>query len=276
MTSVQINKVLLAVMVIVPFSTFAQKLPKIQQSSVYTPATIKIDGKANEWNQKFEAYHPTNRIFYTVSNDNENLYLTVKATEAVAVKKIFVDGLTLTLLNNRQRKLPKGAEAITITYPSTAVTYTGIERAAGDYADLMEDSLINKDKITLLTNTTNRKILTTFQKIQVKGIKEITDSLTLKNSFGMQALAQFNKVMELTYELAVPLKYLGLNGSTVISYNMKLNGVPAVEKTMYGKLPQPIVQSEGHDGRVDYDQEYLNQPTDFWGVYTLAKKELKP
>lgn len=276
MTNTQINKVLFTMMVIAPFSTFAQKLPKIQHSSVYSPATIKIDGKANEWSQKFMAYHPTNRIFYTVSNDNENLYLTVKATEAVAVKKIFVDGLTLTLLNNRQRKLPKGTEPTAITYPSTAVTYTGIERAAIDYADLMQDSLINKDKITLLTNTSNRKILTTFQRIQVQGVKEITDSINLKNSFGIQAMAQFNKAMELTYELAVPLKYLGLNGSNVISYNIKLNGVPAVEKTMYGKLPQPIVQSEGHDGRVDYDQEYLNQPTDFWGVYTLAKKELQP
>lgn len=56
-------------------NTQAQKLPKVQQASLHAPANIKIDGKATEWEGKFEAYNPGSRVFYTLSNDSENLYL---------------------------------------------------------------------------------------------------------------------------------------------------------------------------------------------------------
>jgi hypothetical protein len=269
----QINKILITILLMGPLIVMGQKLPKVQKTSLYAPRDIKVDGKANEWNQLFQAYHPNNRIFYTVCNDADNFYLTIRAVEAIAIKKLIVDGTTLTLINNKERKTRDGEERMEVTFPFMTVTYTGMESAAYDYETLMEDSLANKDKLVSLANTTNRKALATFQKVMVKGINEIRDSvITLQNSYGIKAMAQFSSKMEFTYELAIPLKYLGLNGSSVISYNIRLNGVPSVEKTAAGQMAQPIVTSEGHDGRVDYDQEYLNQPTDFWGVYTLAKK----
>jgi hypothetical protein len=106
---IRISKLLLSLILIVPTITIGQKkLPKVQQSSIFAPKDITIDGKANEWDQVYQAYHPTNRIFYTISNDNENLYLIITATEAVAIKKMIVDGLTFTIANNSKKKAGKG------------------------------------------------------------------------------------------------------------------------------------------------------------------------
>jgi hypothetical protein len=270
---IRISKLLLSLILIVPTITIGQKkLPKVQQSSIFAPKDITIDGKANEWDQVYQAYHPTNRIFYTISNDNENLYLIITATEAVAIKKMIVDGLTFTIANNSKKKAGKG-QTTSITFPFMAVTYTGVERAAYDYQELKADSVANKDKLLLLVNSTNRKAHAIFQKLRVQGVEAIPDTaIFVHNSFGVSAMSQFNGKMQLTYEMVVPKKYLGENADGVISYNIRLNGVPPIEKTPPGTFAGPIVSNEAHDGRVDYDEEYLNQPTDFWGIYRFAKK----
>lgn len=57
---------------------FAQKLPKVQTTSVWAPPNIKIDGKTTEWNDRFQAHNTGNHVFYTLSNDNKNLYLALR------------------------------------------------------------------------------------------------------------------------------------------------------------------------------------------------------
>ena len=74
------------------FAANAQGLPKVQQESIYAPANIKIDGKALEWGDKFQAYNVSNHLFYTLSNDDKNLYLIVFATDNATSSKIIYGG----------------------------------------------------------------------------------------------------------------------------------------------------------------------------------------
>ncbi|HCN82336.1 MAG TPA: hypothetical protein DIT07_01770, partial [Sphingobacteriaceae bacterium] len=68
-------------LIIIPVTTSAQKLPNIQEASLRAPAGIKVDGKATEWNNQFQAYNKATEIFYTISNDDDKLYLAVQATD---------------------------------------------------------------------------------------------------------------------------------------------------------------------------------------------------
>src|SRR5476651_2642642 len=82
---------------IIPFTANAQKLPAVQQVSVYAPVDIKIDGKATEWDNKFQAYNKTAGIYYTLSNNEDHLFLTVQATDPTTINKLVAGGLTLTI-----------------------------------------------------------------------------------------------------------------------------------------------------------------------------------
>src|SRR5476651_452394 len=76
-------------------NTTAQKLPTVQIGSLRAPANIKIDGKATEWGNQFQAYNNHVEFYYTLSNDDKNLYLTVQATEKEIVRRIMNGGISL-------------------------------------------------------------------------------------------------------------------------------------------------------------------------------------
>jgi hypothetical protein len=258
-----------------PLLIFSQKLPKIQKESVIAPVDISVDGKSKEFNDIFKAYNPNNRIFYTISNDNDNLYLTIKAKEPVAVEKLIIDGTTL-IISKGTSKTNKFIETdnISLTFPKNDITHTGVEGGAEYYDTYKKDTVANKEKIRLIYNKYNRLALSKFKKIDIKGIKEILDStITVDNDYGIKAMAQYNDKMEMVYELALPIKYLGLSPNSRFSYCIRLNGTPDIEKVPLGTPRGPIVTNEGHDGRIDFEQQYLNFETDLRGEYTLAKKK---
>lgn len=92
---------------------YAQKLPKVQEVSLRAPANIKIDGKASEWNNGFQANNKSTGLLYTMSNDDNKLYLTIQTADIVTLYKINSVGLKLII--NPTQKSDKGA--ISIVYP---------------------------------------------------------------------------------------------------------------------------------------------------------------
>src|ERR1700761_303273 len=92
----------------------AQKLPNVQTASLRAPANMKIDGKATEWNNQFQAYNHATDIFYTISNDDSKLYLTVRATDKQVMNKILRGGVTFTVQPSGKKTDKDG---ISITYP---------------------------------------------------------------------------------------------------------------------------------------------------------------
>ena len=90
-------RIIIAALIMFPYLTYAQKLPNMQTANVPAPANIKIDGKANEWNNQFQAYNKATSVFYTVANDDDHLYLAIQAADIVIVEKILSGGITINL-----------------------------------------------------------------------------------------------------------------------------------------------------------------------------------
>src|SRR5476649_2228117 len=111
---ITMKKLLILLLLIAAYAASAQSLPGVQKVSIRAPTDIKIDGKCTEWSDKFQAYNKATDIYYTLSNDDENLYLTVQAKYHDVSDKILRGGVTL-IINHSLSK--KDNEHVAITYP---------------------------------------------------------------------------------------------------------------------------------------------------------------
>jgi len=262
---------LLVTALIVVNMAVAQKLPNIQTASLRAPANIKVDGKATEWENQFQANNNKTEIFYIIANDNEKLYLTVQATDESIIKKIVMGGVTFTV-NTANKRDDKNAPAITypvydINYPPSYFRFTKPKNTIG----------LNVDSLVIVHN---KDLSTKYKLIGISGIGAIKDSLlSIYNTEGLKAAALFDNQLNYTYEMAIPLKYLKLNNASKFTYNIKLNAATIDGRKLEISTARPdlnLVMYTGADG-VTYQLDRgpqslaLVAPTDFWGEYTLAK-----
>jgi hypothetical protein len=268
------SKYIIAVLLIACYCyAAAQKLPAVQQTSLRAPVDVKIDGKATEWNNTFQAYNRAVDVFYTIANDDDNLYLIVKASKPRIVEKILHVGVTF-FVNNTAIKSDKAYNNVVITFPDVSVadgqyiiTTAGIKSSNGMPA-LRSDSV--SARADSLISAVNKLLTAKANTINLKGIKEIPDSaISVYNEEKIKAAAAFDIRGGYTYELAIPLKYLGLKitDDKKFSYSIKL-----LSRLNYMKKGTAMVYRYDKNGdQYDANQD-LDSTTDFWGEYTLARK----
>lgn len=280
-----------------------KKLPAIQEGNAWAPANVKIDGKLNEWNDTFQAYNKLTHIYYTMANDDKNLYLAIKTTDMTTNAKITAGGITLAI-NTEGKK--KDKDVYSLTYPIIprntgrpanaafggpggggvrTMTFTIGGPGGGGPRGSAPDSAMIK--------AAHERTVNAAKEIKVSGFKDITDSLiAIYNEYDIKATIGYDKEGSFVYELAVPLKLLAISadGKHEIAYNIKLNGLqlnfrmpdnagpPAGGGEAGGGPPgggMRIVNIDGGPrggGKGGIDFQELTSASDFWGKYTLAKK----
>lgn len=251
---------------------FGQKLPKVQITNMRAPENIKIDGEITEWSGQFQAYNLANHLYYTVSNDDNNIYLTLHMDDMVGSRKIFQGGLTFTIITSSKK-----ADNLSITFPGIVKRGTNEMEQIGfspfQYKILKEDTIANKTKIDSLIISSNKLISKFCNQILVRNIPGTNDPLiSVYNTQGIKVGARFDKRMKYTYELAIPLKYLAaaINNGEKFKYNIKLNTAPGPEvKTV--QFSEPIVLK--YVGPSSPEDLFLYNDTDFSGEYILANKK---
>jgi len=242
------NHFTIAALCLSAFAATAQKLPAKQTVSLRAVDT-KIDGKTTE---KFQAYNTSIEAFYTISNDDENLYLTVKAVQHDIASKIIRGGLTLVINHTIKKNDP---EQVTITYP--ILRNADMAAVANMYA---AKSFDQGDGTVTSVKQLNDVLQAKSKTIGLSGIKTIADKeISVYNEDGIKAVSLFDDKNAYTYELAIPLKYLNLLNGDAFSYHIKVNEVYMGPATGGGPPAPPVpISALG--------------TTDFWGEYTLAKK----
>jgi hypothetical protein len=264
--------------ILIATAAIAQKLPALQEVSLREPAGRKIDGKATEWGNKFQAYNKKNLLSYIIANDDNNLYLTVYTPDALTINKISQGGVTFTVSSILDKKLREKANNAEVRYPyfdlAGKESGAGMASRAREFHNFKKDSLIHKTGLDSLVSLSNLKIAALCKEIRVLGIKAITDTvISIYNTDGIKAAGSFDKNMGYTYELAIPLKHLNLSATegTKFSYNIKLSGTPTAEDYVKANRSPPRPNNARPGSRFFDESLYLGTPTDFWGEYTLAK-----
>jgi len=255
---------LLVVAMCLGLTARAQKLPNVQQGGMLASANVKVDGKADEWNNAFQAYNKSTSIFYSLVNNNDNLYLVIQAKDKTAIGKILGGGLTLSISN-------KAGALISITTPATtAPIRSNIAKATGS-PDPISDSLLTQLNIGLQNS---------FKEIKLSGIAAIPDSaISVYNDYGIKVSGRVNTDKAYSCELAIPLKYLNtlINGGS-FNYNITLNGIRfgASGMRIDGQAvdqASPAVAAIMMNIKLDGSPMMeLASSTDFSGSYTLIKK----
>jgi hypothetical protein len=281
------------------FSAFAQKLNTVQEASVWAPANVKVDAKLTEWNDTFQAFNKTTNVFYTVSNDDNNLYLVMKSTDQSTNNKIVGGGINLTI-NTAGKKNEK--DAFILTFPvvnmanlrSTMMQGMSMRAPGGGGQPQTPDSAAIADM--------RKKAVSTFKEVKLVGFKDIPDSvISIYNEYGIKAFVDFDSKGALIIEMAVPLKAMHLDAGSAFAYNIKLNGInlnalmPGMNHMVMsgmggggasfsgggggGGMATTVVVSGGGMGggggmpRSMGDIANMLSPTDFWGKYTVSKKQ---
>jgi hypothetical protein len=229
----------------------AQKLPAVQHVSLRASGPVESEGQPGE---NFQAYDKGNHIYYTIANDDTNLYLSAYTPDKLTIQKIVRWGLRLTV--STSVKNAKNAPSISFPVPDVDKNYSIIRTAGSEVASKA---------------TYNAKMAAICKLIDIQGLTGLAGpSISVYNSDGVKAKGLFNDQLEYTYELTVPLKYLNLtvNDKSSFWYDIKLNGGSSNIKP--GTPPPPVVMRD--DGRSDPSNDYLFSSTNFGGECTLAVK----
>lgn len=256
---------------IISINTIAQKLPKIQQASLRAPLNIKIDGAINEWGNKFQAYNNNTDIFYTIANDDDKLYLVIQATDQLIIRKIFAGNITFAIKPIGEKNDEKAAA---ITYPLfSRKNWPNINLK--DRPVVTKDSTISSKQVDSFMNAANIELSMRAKEIKMSGIKALEDTLSIYNEEGIRAVSLFDHHLFYNYELAIPLKYLGLsvNNKSKFSYNIKLDGSDFAEGAIIEDIEGGTrISSDGKSMPSMDDMRYMRASTHFSGVYTLVGK----
>jgi hypothetical protein len=262
----------LSVMLFSPEFLSAQKLINVQERSIHLPVTVKIDGKSTEWSN-FEAYNKSTEVYYTVANDESRLYFILKSKDAIISKKIIVGGLTLTINKEAKRNSDKKVTVIFPWYDANDKAFLG--NLITQPSEKGIDSVSTARKADSLMKYTNREFSKRLKEIKVTGIDMLIDSvISVYNSEGIRVSALLDAKKCLTYELSIPMKYLRLETSAKVFYNIMLNGTSGreimVKPNQYGIVSVRTIFGGGM-GSNENVRQVLESPTDFWGEYVLYK-----
>lgn len=249
------------------FVSSAQKLPDKQQVGMRASANVKIDGVAAELKEKFLAYNAATNLYYTIANDDKNLYLTIRATNGDIINRITGGGITFTI-KNKDHKEDAG---VSVTYPirntPAIVVFSFWPRK-----DQPLDTTRRTADSTMKAN--NKRLISTFKFLKVKGIKDL-DTLSIYNQNGIEAAGAFNMKKAYTIELSIPLQLLSneINSANAFTYQIRVNGGAPNSFNIRLESVEPAVKAQIEEAIATATfkvESAITAPTDFLGEYTLV------
>ncbi|MES2826617.1 MAG: hypothetical protein V4687_00605 [Bacteroidota bacterium] len=251
------TKLIFSALVVNCLALQAQKLPKTQQAGIYAIRPITIDGKALELNNTFQAFNPATDCFYTLSNDNVNLYLSVQARLGEIVNKVILGGISFSI---REKGDKKTAGDLKVTFPiMSGESRAGVANFLARKVNQKRDSALK----TIYVKDLNSMFQSAARNIGLKtATSQNVESISIYNDQGIKAAAQIDSQLYYTYELSIPLdsirNYIAANG--VLSYSIKINAPDdKPQGTRSGAPPPPVMIATMSD-------------TDFWAQYTIVSK----
>ncbi len=217
------------ILLLIAYCSFAQAQKKeIQTVNLQAPEGLKIDGKLGEWGDDLQAYNKATKLYYTMANDDKNLYLVVKCKDKLDITKILGGGISLSI-NTADKK--KDKDAFVITFP--VVNRTSLRDARGGGGGRRGgfgggNSTLTPAQIDSASRAAHKTSLALIREIGVTGFKDITDSvISIYNEYSIKAQAGFDEEDSFVSELSIPLSLLNISTADAkeFAYNIKVNAI---------------------------------------------------
>jgi hypothetical protein len=243
---------------IIPIATYAQKH---NEQGLKVPAQVKIDGKLKEWTP--ESYNSSTMLYYIVANNADNIYLALKCTDKQTQNKILAGGITFALNADGKKK---DQEAPAVTFPLVTPGAGRAMRMGGRrFGGGVGQESTNTDSAIAAAH---KQAIASFKEIGLTRLTGITDSVvSIYNDHAIKAAINFDDKGDMVYELAVPLKALGIvtPNAKELAFNIRVNGLQ-LNNNGSSQRRNARFAGSGGGGMME-----MALPTDFWGKYRLAQ-----
>jgi hypothetical protein len=181
-------------------SLFMSCGPSFIYKSYWQKTPVVIDGKTNDWDVPLRFFDPKTRLNYSVSNDGENLYICIRATDDDNVSAIMRDGLQIWI-----DTLGRKGHQVGILCP---VPLTKDEAEKKKNRSEMEGTTdYNGLPDTARMNRIHQRFLDNAKQMRVSGFKIVPNGLlALPNTYNINLGISWNNSNVLVYEAAIPFK----------------------------------------------------------------------
>lgn len=248
-------------------SAAAQTGDKIQTKSVWGATYKRAD---LDKTPKFEAYNPATETFYTLSNDNDNLYLAIQARTPIIIEKAIKGGIVFTI--SQTKNTDNDDSKLVVKYPlMSRDEYRNLKTSVKPQAtDEIEKNVEIKNFVT----DENKKINSAAKTIRLTASKAKTDTLSIYNEKGIQVMSFLDYNLHYNYQLTFPLSYLSaFSNKSNFFYNVAL---PGFFGDFSREITEGITAVHVVNGEVKIEGPsapliaIMSNKTDFTGEYKLA------
>lgn len=160
--------------------------------AIWETSQIIIDGSDDEWAKPLSFFNRDCGLWFSISNDTQNLYMALSVSDAMRIRKMMTAGWTLSLSSSEKgRKFN-----VKITFPKVELVAPTPPRGANEQQ--------TKSLIALMINDYSSKL----SELKTKGFVSDQDVLKLDGESAIKVKAGANSNQNFVNELVIPLKEL--------------------------------------------------------------------
>ncbi len=193
--------------------------------STYQKAPVTVDGTASEWRIPLRFYDPDTKLNYSLTNDDDKIYLCARIVDELSQAKVVRNGIYIWF-----DTLAKKNKAVGILFPVP-------DKSSDDFQPTNRSGDGNKHAYSL--EAIKKKFLQQANQVQLTGFKSgVPDFLAAsENEFGIRVSINWDVNNIMIYEAAIPFKTFYKDKLTAkdslknFDFSITIQGFPAPEKT---------------------------------------------
>lgn len=204
-----------------------------QAASKWAAKPVKADGRSAEWVHPFDYYDKETKLTFSITNDEDNLYLCFESSDIGTHLKIKKAGITVTL-SGKGKERYQGA----ITYP--VIDKKNPTQQNGEVPGQKID-LYKANAVFVLTN----------KNIKASGFATKNGLLSMGDTTGLHTGIRWDSTNKMVYEIAIPFTELfgvGYNPALLnndINLSVEVSGMEQPNFSPGGKASDDMGTTQG-------------------------------
>jgi hypothetical protein len=184
--------------------------PAIVSKTTWQSKPVVVDGQTNDWEIPLRFFDEKTKLGYSVTNDGENLYICVRATDDENVQGITRRGLQLWIDTTGKKGHQVGILFPLIEHKSGNSEGGKKQQGSQDgntTADNQQKSSFMDMPDTAKENRMHRRFMENAKQMHVSGFKTVPDGVVeLPDVYSLNLAVSWNSYNVLVYEASIPFK----------------------------------------------------------------------
>jgi len=198
----KLKKTLITIAASIPLIYIAACSSPLIYNSVWQSKPVTVDGKATEWKIPLDYFDDKTKLNFTVTNDKNNLYFCIRATEDETQKGIIHNGMQIWIDTTGGKKNQVGIQFPVIERSANSAGSSKSKNQ--DSYESPSTSSATADNM-VVANGLKKHYKGTEKQIKLSGFTNATNGLSeVPNLFGINACLNWDTNNIMIYEACIP------------------------------------------------------------------------